>query len=463
MSNGRFARDPRIDRALRHSVRDGMASSAAQGGGETYFSAFALYLGASAPQVALLTTFPALIGSLAQFLSAWLGRFFSRKQLILMGASVHGCLWLPILIVPRELAEFAVFSLLLLYTVYHSAANLVAPQWTSLMRDLVSERRRGRYFGHRTRFTTISSFAALLVCGTILHTFDDAGRTYIGFVVIFLIAFLGRAISVYHLTFLHDAPNQHFVPDLHVSHWFKSLRSTGALDFSAYFISMNMAVGISSPFFAVYMLRDLGFSYLQFTATTGVSVFVQFLTLNTWGRIADVYGNRAILIVTSITLPAVPLLWLVSADFWYLTIAQCVSGLSWAGFSLSAGNLLYDLVPRTRRAVYVAFHNVGTATAVFVGAMIGATLVAIVPALSPLLGTTQVASSLLVLFAISGIVRAVLAILLARRVSELRKPRRRLSTPALVLRITGFTAMVGLLYEMIGRGKADTGDQAGRD
>jgi MFS family permease len=185
--------------------------------------------------------------------------------------------------------------------------------------------------------------------------------------------------------------------------------------------------------------------------TTGVSVLVQFLTLNTWGRIADVYGNRPILLATSVALPIVPLLWVVSADFRYLLLVQCLSGLSWAGFNLSAGNLLYDLVPRSRRSAYLAFHNVGTATGVFVGAMIGAAAVTILPVRSPLLGASEVMSSLLLLFVLSGVMRAIFAVLLARRISELRRPRRATSTPALVLRITGFNAMLGLFYEMIGR------------
>ncbi len=58
------------------------------------------------------------------------------------------------------------------------------------MRDLVSERRRGRYFAYRTRLTTIATFVSLVACGLILHELDTAGRTYLGFVVIFLI--IGR-------------------------------------------------------------------------------------------------------------------------------------------------------------------------------------------------------------------------------------------------------------------------------
>ena len=449
MPAGQFSKDPVVDRALRHSIRDGMGFSVAAGGGETYFSAFALFLRATAPQVALLTTLPPLLGSLAQLFSAWLGRFTGRKRIVLVGCTVQALLWLPILLVPTLFSGHAIIALLVLLALYYSANNFAAPQWTSIMRDLVSERRRGRYFAHRTRLTTITTFVALVACGLILHVFDTEDRTYLGFVLIFLIAFVARSISVYHLTFLHEpAANPSSTPDMHIEHWWRSLKSTGAISFSVYFALMNTAVGISAPFFTVYMLRDLELSYLEFTALSGTSVFVQFLTLHTWGRIADVYGNRLILIVTSASLPVVPLLWLVSDNFWFLMGIQGLAGLSWAGFTLSAGNLLYELVPTTRRAAYVAFHNVGTAAGVFIGAMIGAGLVIVLPPRAVLFGSSDVLSNLLYLFALSGAARAILATLLARHVRDFRKPRKSLSAHAFVMRVIGLNTMLDLIYDL---------------
>ncbi|MBI2970250.1 MAG: hypothetical protein HYY36_05865, partial [Gammaproteobacteria bacterium] len=90
------ARDPAADRSLHHSVCDGMAFAVMTGGGETYLSAFALFCRASAPQVALLSTLPALLGSLAQLLGALSARRLGRrKPVILAGASLQGLSWLP--------------------------------------------------------------------------------------------------------------------------------------------------------------------------------------------------------------------------------------------------------------------------------------------------------------------------------------------------------------------------------
>lgn len=91
----------------------------------------------------------------------------------------------------------------------------------------------GRYFGHRTRLTTMTSFVA-------------------------------RAVSVYHLRFLTEPASTASVPDLHIRVWLTDLRASGALTFSTYFMLMNFGVAIASPLLAVYMLRDLEFSYLQF-------------------------------------------------------------------------------------------------------------------------------------------------------------------------------------------------------
>jgi MFS family permease len=461
MPAGQFSKDPVVDRALRHSVRDGMAFSVQVGAGETYFAAFALFLRATAPQVALLSTLPLLLASSAQIFSAWLGGYVGRRRLVILGCALQALLWLPIVLLPVLFADYAIPALLVLLVLYHSANNLAAPQWTSIMRDLVAERRRGRYFAHRTRLMTITTFVSLVACGLILHELDSSGRTYLGFVVIFLIAFVARTVSVYHLTFLHEpaAPTTPG-PDMHIEHWWRSLLSTGALGFSTYVALMNAAVGISSPFFTVYMLRDLDLNYFDFTVLTGTSVFVQFLMLTTWGRIADVYGNRLILIVTSISLPIVPSLWLLSDDFWALLAFQALSGLSWSGFTLSAGNLLYELVPQTRRAAYVAFHNAGTAAGVFAGAMLGAGLELVLPPRGVLFGESATLSNLLYLFIISGLLRGVLAALLARRVRELRRPRKEISAPALVLRVTGVNAMVGFIYDFIGRPAADAGERA---
>jgi hypothetical protein len=66
------------------------------GAGESYFSAFALYLKASSQEIAWLAAFPPLIGSWMQLVSAWIGRAGRhRKSLIIAGTLSQALVWLP--------------------------------------------------------------------------------------------------------------------------------------------------------------------------------------------------------------------------------------------------------------------------------------------------------------------------------------------------------------------------------
>ena len=447
----RYAKDPQTDRTLRHSVRDAVAYSVMSGGGETYLSAFALFLKASAPQVAVLATLPALLGSFAQLLSAWMvNRLRRRKPLILAGATLQGLIWLPLLLLPLAVPDYAVLLLIVCATLYHASSNFTVPLWISLMGDLVPERKRGRYFGRRTRLATITAFLALVGGGVLLHLFDHWHSALYGFVVLFLVASVSRLISVYHLGRMHE-PDMGVPPPLPRRGWVKRLRHSPAWRFTLYIVSMQGTVAVAAPFFAVYMLRDLQFSYLQFMANTGMAVLVQFLTLNTWGRISDVFGNRLILVTTGSLIPVLPALWLLSDNFWYLLAVQVISGLGWAGFSLSTGNFFYEVVSKERRAGYMAFHNMLTALAVFAGGMFGALLTRVLPQHGTLFGWqwSWDGSILLGVFAVSALLRGAVAYWFLPRLEEVKVPRRQMSPRQLVFRVARFNAFSGLVYEVV--------------
>jgi MFS family permease len=449
----RYSKDPRVDRTLRHSVRDGVAYSVMSGAGETYFSAFALFLKASAPQVAMLSVLPQLLGSLAQLLSAWLGaRLSRRKPLILVGASLQALVWVPLVALPLSFPDLAIPLLLICVTFYHAAANLAVPVWISLMGDLVPERKRGRYFGRRTRLATMTAFISLVTAGVILHGFDARGWTVYGFLSLFLCASLARASSVYHLALMHEPEPIHHEPaTMPPKFSLRLLRQSHAWRFTLFLALMQGAVAVAAPFFVVYMLRDLQFSYLQFMAITGTAVLVQFLALNMWGRISDAFGNRLILVTTGSFLPLLPALWLIAEKFWYLMAIQVISGFVWAGFSLSAGNFLYDLIPGQRRTRYMALHNVFVALVIFGGGMLGALLSRSLPPLMESIGLHWAwgGSVLLGVFAISALLRVLVAMLFLPRLEEVRKPRRAMSARQLVFRVTRFSAFSGLLYEVV--------------
>lgn len=424
--SSQYSADPRVEQSLRHSVRDGVAYSTMAGAGESFFAAYALFLKASAAHVSLLAALPSLLGSLSQLVSAWAGRYLvRRKTLMVAGVAIQLASWLPIIWLPYFFPQHALAILIGAVAVYYAGFHLASPMWSSLMGDLVPETRRGRFFARRTRLMSITSFAAMLAAGGLLHYFEIAGETRLGFMLVFTIAALARGYSLYQLTRMHE-PVHHregfALPPL--AKLLPRMRHSAFARFSIFFALFNLGVAITSPLFAVYMLRDLGFSYLEYTLSTGVSVMLQFLTLGMWGRITDSFGNRVVLVAMGTVIPVLPALWLVSGSFGYILLLQMAGGLCWAGFSLAAGNYLYDTVVPEKRAAYLAVHNVLSNGGIFLGALLGGFLASVLPAGFTLAGHAwQWTSSLWAVMLLSSLARGAVAALFLPGITEVRRVR----------------------------------------
>jgi MFS family permease len=473
-----YSRDPRAEASLRHSIRDGVSWSVMIGSGESYFSAFAIFLKATTAQVGILATLPPLIASFAQLLSSWLGRLSGRrKAIIVLGAALQGVTLVPLAVLPVLFPAHAIPILIGCAIVYFAGTNLAVPQWGSLMGDLVPERRRGRFFGHRTRLCSITSFLALVFAGVTLDLFDRNEWTVAGYLTILFVAAAARMVSVWHLSRMYDPPGHTAVLESPFRAGIRErLRGTPFVRFSVFFAVMQFAVHIAAPYFVVYMLRDMQLSYLEFTILSAMSVLVQFLTLNRWGRVSDAFGNRFILVVTGLTIPILPALWLVSTNYVYLLFVQALSGLAWAGFSLSAGNYLYDLIPSAKRATLMAFHNVLANIGIFSGALLGGWLGTHLPAEIMLFGETYGwFSALYGVFLLSTLARFAVAALFLPRLKEMRAVRPA-SVGGLMFRVSRFHPLSGLNFDIIGTrrrkaargtagndGRGDAADRSGGD
>ncbi len=444
--------EQQVEKSLQHSLKDAGAYAVMVGMGETYLSAFALFLRASVPQIGLLASLPPLLASLVQLFSAWLGRWTGhRKMIVLAGASIQASAWLPIIALPFVIREHAVTALIVCVILYYCGAHLSAPQWSSMMGDIVPTRRRGRFFARRTRIVSLVTFVSLTTGGLALQLSSGGEATAIGFIVLFSIAMLARFVSVYHLSKMHDPRGQVAVLEVPADRgWWQRLRHSNFARFSIFFALVQFSVAIASPYFTVYMLRDLQYSYVAFTANTGMAILAQFLTLNQWGRISDVFGNRRILSATGIMIPLMPILWVVSSNFWYLLVIQVLSGFAWAGFTLSASNFLYDLIARDKRATYLAIHNVLASIGIFAGAMLGGFLGANLPVSIEAFGHTFAwASPLLGVFVISTVARAIIVTLLVPKIREVRNVRP-ISFTDLIFRVTRVNALAGVFFDIVG-------------
>ncbi|MDP5031920.1 MFS transporter [Paraglaciecola sp.] len=452
LSSRRGTRHIWLRTTLRYSQKEALASSAMTATSDNFFNAFAIFIQASMSQLGLLTGFPQLFGALMQFLSLGISRFFSRKAIIVFGATLQatGLLTMSLLSIWRP--DNAVWLFILLAMLHHGLLNLVQPHWRAWMGNIVPPRRRGKFFASRSRITMLASLAVFVIGGGLLTISNKLELAWLGFSLLFLIAAVGRFSSAWLLWKMHD-PQVQVTQRMPGNTWLKLREAWQEPVFKQYSLlvaTMQSMVAISAPFFAVYMLNDLQFTYIEFVLSGVASIATQFITLKFWGKFSDKFGNRLVMVLTCSMIPFVPLLWLFSGDFTYILIIQAISGLWWSGFTLSTANYLYDIRPHQADfATYAAMQAGLSAALVFIGSIIGGVIASYALPFAKSSGLDNLLShTIFVVFLASSIGRLCVV---AYFIPRLQEPtiRQRPKMLDLVLRVSRFNAISGVNFDWL--------------
>jgi MFS family permease len=267
----------------------------------------------------------------------------------------------------------------------------------------------------------------MFIGGMLLDYFKGISLLFAGFAVLFLVSMLARMVSTRLLT-------KHYEP--HLAHkqgyyfgfveFVKKMPQNNFGRFALFVALMSFATGISSPFFAVYMLNELKFSYFEYTLILMAPLFMNLLFVAWWGKFADKYGNLLVMKICGLVICFGSLLWIVSpflfaVNAWllvaYLMIIEGISGFAWVGFNLSSGNFVYDAVSRERMALCVAYSSILSSIGFLVGVTIGGIIISLnlsVIWLGPIL----------LVFLLSFVMRIIVYLLLAPKIKEVREVRK---------------------------------------
>lgn len=416
--------EPTAERSRRYGIREGAFQALMQGGGENYLSAFALLLHATPFHIGLLSALPQLVGTWAQLLSVKvLTKLRHRRPLILGGAAVQAMMWLPLLALALLAPANGPWLLIACAIAYYASGHFAVPAWNSLMADLIHPDGRGLYFARRAKTMAFMSFSMLCVSGLILHWADAHRLLWVGFAIIFLAAALARSLSTYCLTRIDEpvaAPTRE--AEFQILEFLRHEKGSNFRRFLLFSSLMHVCVLMSGPYFVVYMLRDLHFTYLEYTIWLAAGATGQFLTYKPWGRLGDRYGNKKLLVVTGFLVPVLPVLYLFSTDLRYVTAVNFSGGVVWAGLGLGLQNYVFDAVRPEDRAKGVALWNTLNAIGWFCGALLGSWLATVLPRELTLLGWSRpLASNLQLVFCLSGLGRLLVSLGLLGTFQETRR------------------------------------------
>ena len=449
-------------------VREGVLDAVKIGAGETYLGAFGVFLGGSTLQVGALATLPPLIGAIAQSLGVFLiERIKSRRRVLSLFMGLQGVIWLPIACIPFffESGWLAVTGLIALAIVYQVTIGVISPIWNSLVGDVVASEKRGEFFGSRNRWIAIATFLSLAVAGETIHLSKGWGATALGFSLIFLVAGCARVLSAISFGKTAD-PSFAVTVESKFTFWrfLRQVRRSNFVKFVFFVSGMNFAVAVSGPYFAMYMLKDLHLTYVEYTIVVATAVLAQFAVMRSWGAISDQFGNRRILSVCGWIVAFNPLMWLVSSHFAWILFVQLHSGFFWAGFNLAAANFVFDAVTPQKRARCVAYQAIINGVLVCFGSLIGGLIVTCYPQWLPTqLGGWTPASKFLLLFWVSAILRFIVVFRYLPKFKEVRQVQPIRGHEVLV-RVSSLRPLSGAAFSLFtfrGRRKKEGVDDTG--
>lgn len=387
-------------RTLRFAFLEGVPGTLAQSIADNFIAPLAIALGGAPFLIGLLNGFPQLLAAQSQLLTyKFVGWAHSRKIVLLCSVGLGVLPWLAMAATPQLHVANPVVWLVPLAILNLVLYQFPAPAWGSWISDLLPLNRRGSYLGLRASVGSLLGISVVIGFGLLLDRMNNGA--YWGFTIVFVVAAVMRLSSLALLWGMHEPPMRTARAGMGLLDFIKTAQRTNLGRIVLYTTVLYFGVFLAGPFFSIFMLRDLKFSYTTFILLQAVNIVAMTAGSRFWGVYADKYGNVGVIRITGLGMCTMPFLWLASQHVPYLMVVNAIGGFSWSGFTLCSLNYIYEATPSGERARFVGYLAAFGGVGLFIGALLGGLMASHVP--------TLFAYPLMTLFLLSGIIRLLAA------------------------------------------------------
>ena len=368
---------PHTKRDLKNSIYDGMfANMFATLTGGMFLTGFALYLGMNEFMIGLLASMPFIVTVFQLPAASAVIRTGKRKMIAYWAAALARVIWIPIVLVTLlpflGLSIKAVIVLGLAFLSY-ACVSVSYVSWLSWMSDLVPEDIRGSFFGTRNMICGAAGMIVLIVFGGLLDGMNGYvwGSLPVGFVITFISAAFFGIISLYFLNRISEPTDGSKQESLNsfLEGFAIPFAEPNFKRFLLFTFSWSFSVYFASPFFTLYFLRELKFSYGFVAFLSMISAFADLIGMKIWGRVSDKVKNKPVIQFAGRVAIFLPLAWVLARPQGFvLPVAlHIIGGGFWAGINLCTNNLLLNISHKKARPLFFSAYNItggmGAATA----------------------------------------------------------------------------------------------------
>lgn len=354
------------------------AWSRTAGIGTAIFTGYALWLGASESDIALLVSLASFTSLVQPFSVILSSRAEHKKRFVLAFGFFEiffrfAVIGIPLLF-PRSIW---IPMMMILVAMGLISGYALSPLFNSWLASTIPEPIRARYTSKRIVIRTLVAIVIGYVLGQFMDLFPGSEQ-YTGFRWAFLFGLVtgyGGYLMLLRAPFPRTEENASRMNLRSLLIPFREKRFRRALLFN---ISRNVVIGVASPFYSVFMLKTLELSYSTVALFNNLFMGAMLLSYWMWGALVDRYGSKPVLQVILAPMGLVILLWAFNRPGHYalIPVVMVLRGFLQSGVQVAITPLLYSLLPKQGdKSVYFASWSSSVNLAYSVAPVIGAFLV----------------------------------------------------------------------------------------
>ncbi|HWW66175.1 MAG TPA: MFS transporter [Sphingomonadaceae bacterium] len=345
---------------------------------------FALYLGASNLMIGILASAP-FLSQLLQGPAILLIEHGRARKRVAVLSSIVGRAMLAVMGVAAFLPKPAALGIVLVAQfILCGLGAFGGCAWNAWLRDLAPEERLGHIFARRTAYATgVSLVAGLAAALLVDRTPVGSHWRAIAFAGLYAAGCVAGLISAAIVARIPEPMMAMRAPeDLNL----RSLLREPFADHNfrrlvGFLASWQFAINLATPFFTVFLVRQLGFTMTFVMILSVVSQIANLVALRSWGVLSDRFTNKSVLLVAAPTY-ILCIVGMIGASqishrdvaSAYLVLLHLFMGASVAGVTLGSTNIALKLSPKGAATAYVATNALVTSVAAGIAPILGGIL-----------------------------------------------------------------------------------------
>lgn len=368
--------DPVADRkarlkTMRLSVLEGIVAMIAIGLQQTFYIPFLNRLGASNLEIGIAAGLPSLMTGLIQLgVPRWLQKAKSYQKVLVVSCALHGICYLPLAVVAYFHGPLSIWASMACIAVSAASFGFGNGCWSDWMGLIVPRRRRGIYFARRNRIVGLFQLATSILAGYWLDHW--VGKTMLVFSLLWLIAFFARTASAFMFYWHYEPPQiRQGRQAIRFRTFLSGITEHSFGRFTIAISLVHFSANFSAPFFPLYMLNELKLTYSEYTILTLIPSVVTIATMGLWGRVCDRFGYMMPMRLQVAGVVGLPLVWIITQQFWALAAVQVVAGLAWGGMTLASFGYSIQVLNSAERLSYLSYLNFISNVLIFLGTFLG--------------------------------------------------------------------------------------------